>query len=256
MAERRMFAKSIVTSDAFLEMPPSSRCLYYTLAMFCDDDGFCNNPKSIMRQIGATIDDMNILIAKKFILAFENGVIVIKHWKIHNYIRSDRYKPTKYKEEKDSLSYDENGAYTRSLGMTGLDTIGIPNDIPVVDKMDTQDRLGKDRLGKDNISVKEKPKKKPKKKKYGEFQNVSLTDEELKKLKDKFPDYHDRIERLSTYLASTGKKYESHYATILSWARKNNDMPRKQIQLYKEEEVEDAVEMPEEIRAKIGEFLK
>lgn len=264
MAERRMFAKSIVISDAFLDMPATSRCLYFTLAMFCDDDGFCNNPKSIMRQIGATIDDMNILIAKKFILAFENGVIVIKHWKIHNYIRSDRYKPTKYQEEKSTLSFDENGAYTRTLGITEVNTVGIPDDIPEVDKMDTQVRLGKDRLGKDNIYSSEKKttkKKKEEKHKYGEFQNVLLTDTELNKLKEKFTDYHDRIERLSLYVASTGKVYKSHYATILAWAKK--DPPEKQarkIELYHEEEVKDAEPMPddmrEEIMKKIGGIFK
>lgn len=112
MAERRMFAKTIVTSDAFLDMPHSSRCLYFTLAMFADDDGFVNNPKSIMRQAGATPDDMNVLLAKKFVIAFDNGVIVIKHWRIHNYIRGDRKHETKYAEEIALLELDENGAYT------------------------------------------------------------------------------------------------------------------------------------------------
>ena len=95
MAERRMFAKTIVFSDAFLDMPMSARCLYFTLGMFADDDGFVNSPKSIMRQCGASMDDMNILMAKKFIIIFESGIIVIKHWRIHNYIRQDTYSETK-----------------------------------------------------------------------------------------------------------------------------------------------------------------
>lgn len=144
MAERRMFAKSIVTSDAFLDLPMSARCLYFTLGMFCDDDGFCNQPKSIMRQVGATADDMNILIAKKFLLVFDNGVIVIKHWRIHNYIRSDRYHETNYKEEKAQLSLDENGAYTRNQ-IGG----GIPTGIPEVSECETEVRVGKDKKGKD-----------------------------------------------------------------------------------------------------------
>ena len=121
MAERRMFAKTIVLSDAFLDMPPSTRCLYFTLGMFADDDGFVNNPKSIMRQAGASLDDMNILIAKKFIISFESGVIVIKHWRIHNYIQKDRYKGTKYLEEKSQIETDEKGAYTQCIqnGYTG-----------------------------------------------------------------------------------------------------------------------------------------
>lgn len=136
-----MFAKTIVTSDAFLDMPLSARCLYFTLGMFADDDGFVNNPKSIMRQVGACTDDLNLLIAKRFILTFESGVIVIKHWKIHNYIRNDRYKETKYIEEKSTLTLDEKGAYTE------WETVGIP----LVDKMDTQVRLGKVSLGEDRL---------------------------------------------------------------------------------------------------------
>lgn len=148
MAERRMFAKTIVTSDAFLDMPATARCLYFTLGMFADDDGFVNNPKSIMRQVGATTDDMNILIAKKFVLTFESGVIVIKHWRIHNYIQSDRYHPTKYQEEKRALAYDEKGAYTQNVEIPTMDTKCIQD----VSKVDTEVRVGKDRLGKDSLN--------------------------------------------------------------------------------------------------------
>jgi hypothetical protein len=113
-----MFAKSIVLSDAFLDMPLSARCLYFTLGMFADDDGFVNSPKGIMRQCGASIDDLNILMAKKFILSFESGVIVIKHWRINNYLRNDRYQETKYIEEKEHLNISENGSY--SLGIPSI----------------------------------------------------------------------------------------------------------------------------------------
>lgn len=146
MAERRMFAKTIIDSDAFLDMPQSSQLLYFHLSMRADDDGFLNNPKSIMRNVGCKDDDINLLILKKFLIPFASGVVVIKHWKIHNYIRNDRYKETKYKEEKNSLCLDENNAYTQSNNM-----LGIPSD----NQMDTQVRLGKDRLGK----VKEKESK-------------------------------------------------------------------------------------------------
>lgn len=148
MAERRMFAKTIVTSDAFLDMPHSARCLYFTLGMFADDDGFVNNPKSIMRQTGATVDDMNLLIAKKFVLAFDSGVIVIKHWRIHNYIQSDRYHATKYQEEMSLLDVDENKAYT--MPVARLDTPCIQD----VHEVDTEVRLGKVRLGKDRLESK------------------------------------------------------------------------------------------------------
>lgn len=119
-----MFAKTIVLSDAFLDMPLSARCLYFTLGMFADDDGFVNSPKGIMRQCGASEDDIKILMSKKFLLAFESGVIVIKHWRINNYLRNDRYQETKYLEEKSELSYDENGAYTFGIPNSGIPSIG------------------------------------------------------------------------------------------------------------------------------------
>ena len=116
MAERRMFAKTIIDSDAFLEMPMSARLLYYDLSMRADDDGFNNSPIKVMRSIGATRDDLNILIARKFIIPFDNGVVVIKHWRIHNYIRKDTYNETPYKEQKAMLEFDENNAYRKIDG--------------------------------------------------------------------------------------------------------------------------------------------
>lgn len=112
MAERRMFAKTIVLSDAFLDMPMSARCLYFTLGMLADDDGFVGNPKAIMRQCGASQDDMVVLLQKRFILDFESGVIVIKHWRMNNYLQNDRHKNTSYVEELATLTIDEKGAYT------------------------------------------------------------------------------------------------------------------------------------------------
>lgn len=136
MAERRMFAKTIIDSDAFLDMPLSTQALYFHLSMRADDDGFINNPKKIQRMIGATDDDLKLLNAKNFIIPFDSGVVVIKHWKIHNYIQKDRYKETVYKEEKAVLQVKNNGAYT-------LDTPCIQD----VYNTDTQDRLeiGKER---------------------------------------------------------------------------------------------------------------
>lgn len=121
MAEKRMFAKSIVLSDAFLDMPMSARCLYFTLNMFADDDGFVGSPKGIMRQCGASQDDMLMLLQKRFILSFESGVIVIKHWRINNILRADRHKDTTYQEELATLMLDDKGAYTEKKDL------GIPN---------------------------------------------------------------------------------------------------------------------------------
>lgn len=113
MADKRMFSKSITDSDAFLTMPMSSQCLYFHLNMKADDDGFVNSPRSVQKLLGASDDDMKILIMKKFVITFENGIIVIKHWRINNYLRSDRYKETNYTREKSTLLVDENGAYTQ-----------------------------------------------------------------------------------------------------------------------------------------------
>lgn len=145
LAEKRMFAKTIVTSDAFLDMPASTRCLYFLLGMVADDDGFVNNPRSIMRQSGATADDINLLIAKRFILTFQSGVVVIKHWCIHNTIQKDRYKETKYLEEKATLSLDGNKAYTEAVSDV------YPECIQDVSKPEPQVRLGKDRLSQDSV---------------------------------------------------------------------------------------------------------
>ena len=260
MAERRMFAKTIVDSDMFIDMPMSARLLYYDLAMRADDDGFVNSPKKIMRFVGASMDDMNVLIAKQFIILFESGVVVIKHWKIHNYIQKDRYKATSYQAEKESLTLKNGTYYTDDLpDVSNLDTECIQD----VYSLDTQDRLGKVRLGKDRIElgkdrVRDRERqelesahapenlpleiaenknnknnendfnnsdnKKPTRHKYGTYKNVLLTDEDMEKLKSEFPDdWQNRIERLSEYIASSGKTYKNHLATIRVWAKKDKE---------------------------------
>lgn len=112
MANKRMFSLSIVDSDAFLDLPLSTQALYFHLNMRADDDGFISNPKKISRTIGASEDDLKLLIMKRFVLVFEDGVIVIKHWRMHNTIQRDRYKKTNYIDDLKQLSIKENGAYT------------------------------------------------------------------------------------------------------------------------------------------------
>ena len=147
MAERRMFAKTIIDSDAFLDMPVTARLLYYDLAMRADDDGFVNSPKKIMRIIGASQDDLSILIMRKFILPFDNGVVVIKHWRIHNYIRKDTYTQTPYLDEKAMLTIDENKAY--KFKNSEPSTISQR----AVDEPSTQVSIGK--VSIDKVSVEE-----------------------------------------------------------------------------------------------------
>lgn len=154
MAERRMFAKTIIDSDAFLDMSLSTQALYFHLSMRADDDGFVNNPKKIQRMIGSGDDELKMLVLKKFIIPFESGVCVIKHWRIHNYIRNDRYKETVYKDEKSMLGMKENGSYTLE-NTNGIplanqsDTVGIPDG----HRLDTQVSLVKERIGKDSLEL-------------------------------------------------------------------------------------------------------
>jgi hypothetical protein len=112
MANKRMFNIEIIDADKFLDMPNSSQNLYFHLAMRADDDGFISNPKKIQRIVGASDDDANILITKEYVLKFENGLIVIKHWRIHNYLRSDRYKPSLNTNQREQLLVEENREYT------------------------------------------------------------------------------------------------------------------------------------------------
>lgn len=112
MAEKRMFTQKIIDSDAFLEMPLSAQALYFHLNMRADDDGFVNNPKRVTKLVCASEDDLKILLLKRFIIGFESGVIVIKHWRMHNTLKSDRYHPTDYQEEFAMLGIKPNKAYT------------------------------------------------------------------------------------------------------------------------------------------------
>ena len=126
MADKRMFTKKITESDAFLDMPLSAQCLYFHLNMSADDDGFVNAPKKIQRLIGAKDDDLKILIMKSFLLVFEHGVVVIKHWRMHNTIRQDRYHPTDYQDEFKSLGLKDNGSYTANSNGNQMATKCIP----------------------------------------------------------------------------------------------------------------------------------
>ena len=141
MAQRRMFSLKIIDTDAFLDMPATAQALYFHMAMRADDDGFVGAPKKIMRMTNAADDDYRVLLAKQFIIPFESGVCVIRHWRIHNYIQSDRYQETIYRDEKQALS-TENGHYNVA------DTLCIQN----VSKTDTQVRLGKVSIGKSSKS--------------------------------------------------------------------------------------------------------
>jgi hypothetical protein len=144
VAQRRMFSKEVTTSDLFVDMPSSSQLLYFHLGMEADDEGFIGNAKMLSRAYGSNNDDLKLLEAKGFVIAFPSGVTVVKDWNLNNKIRKDRQKPTIYTEEKTLLSLDSKGSYL--LG-NQVSTIPQPND----NQMSAQDRIGEVRLGKDSI---------------------------------------------------------------------------------------------------------
>lgn len=215
MAERRTFSKSVIWCDMFLEMSLSSQALYMHLNMSADDDGFVGTPKTILRMIGASEDDFKILVTKGFVIVFEQGIIVITHWKINNFIRKDRYKSTLYENEVQSLSQTKNGMYIKEVGCHLVDqrlTSGQPS-------------IDKGRLDKVSIDKgREESTPSPNSKKYGEYQNIILTDEQYKALQEKLQSHTDTmIEKLSRYIKSTGKTYQDHYVTILNWYEQDKE---------------------------------
>lgn len=150
MAQRRMLSKQITETDMFMDMPLSSQALYLHLIMNADDDGFISNAKTILRMAGASNDDLKLLIAKQFILSFDDGITVVKDWRIHNYIRKDRYHRTIYDNHLSELNVRENGSYQRN---SSDDSSGMTSGIPNVSRMDTEVRLGKGRLELGKVSV-------------------------------------------------------------------------------------------------------
>jgi len=157
MADRRMFTKKITETDSFLDMPMSTQALYFHLCMNADDDGFVKNPKRMCRMLGCADDDLRLLIVRRFVLIYEpNGILIIKHWRMHNYLRKDRYHPSEYAEIKDFLYVKDNGAYTfDSEKGEPFSTVGIPDGNQWLPEV----RLGKDSIGKnnkDNIKLKNK----------------------------------------------------------------------------------------------------
>ena len=131
MANKRMYSKEITDSDPFIEMSSATQALYFHLNQGADDDGFNNQVQLAMWKAHASIDDLKVLMAKNYILRFENGVIVVKHWRLHNTLRKDRYTPTNYQEEFKQLGIKDNGAYTLGCQVVAN---GLPDGCPSIDK--------------------------------------------------------------------------------------------------------------------------
>lgn len=111
MTQRRLISPQVTETDAFLDMAPSAQALYFHMNLYADDDGFVDNPKSVQRMVGATSDDLKRLVEKKFLLLFDDGVVVITHWRVQNSIRKDRYKQTIHADDLSKLTLDKNGIY-------------------------------------------------------------------------------------------------------------------------------------------------
>jgi len=216
---RRMFSDEITSTDAFLDMPTSSQLLYFQLGMSADDDGFIANPKMIMRVTGASSDDLKLLIAKKFLLQFESGVCVVKHWRINNFIRKDIYKETKYLNEKSQLFVRENGSY--SFNENGA--LPLPKghfqikDIDFVDEALTnrQLRRGKVRLDKNREDKRESSLSFLK----------EIPEETINEFEEKFKvekaNIITKANALHDYCEAKGKRYKNYKSFLANALRKD-----------------------------------
>ncbi len=201
MAQRRMFSKQITDTDAFLDMPATAQNLYFHLNMHADDDGFLGNAKTIRRMVGASEDDLKILVAKQFILIFPDGVSVIRDWHIHNYIQKDRYHPTIYQDDKKKLEVSKNKQYQIATeAPKELDTDCIHD----VSKADTQSSLVKSRSGKSS---------------QGKVRSSSSVDETVSNegSVDNFDDDDDKKNKLLLEINRMAKKYANSEPTATEW---------------------------------------
>ena len=252
MADKRMFSQKIIDSDAFLDMPLSTQALYFHLSMRADDEGFINNPKKIQKMIGASDDDVKVLVAKNFVIPFESGVVVIKHWKIHNYIRADRLQATPYSEEKAMLDVKENGAYTRCQSNVSQVSVTCPSNVSI-------DKISIDKNSIDNNGAKTKRFKPP------------TLDEVREYCKERKNNVNP--EQFVDFYTANGWKVGKNSmkdwkASVRTWERNHKDDKPKQAEeikpkRYEEFEKEEwerpdfkAEQMPDDIRAKLGKVGK
>lgn len=233
MADKRMFSKKVIDSDIFLDMPMSTQCLYFHLCMRADDDGFVDNPKKITRLVGGSEDDLKILLMKNFIIGFENGVIVITHWRLHNWLRSDHYTPTIYQKEKEILELNDQKIY-EPKGQ-------LPNGR--IEENRREEKRIEENSKEEYIEVDKRPARTPKHK-YGEYGHVLLKDDELEKLNAEYGEEETKeaIRYLDEYIEMKGTKYKSHYLALRKWVyeavkeRKPKEMTTEEFLRWAEEE--------------------
>lgn len=223
MAQRRMFTKKVTDDDNFMSLSSSAQALYLHLSMCADDDGFCNQITVSMFKAHASVQDLQALLEKRYIYQFENGVIVIKHWRMANALRKDRYTPTNFQEEFAKLDIKDNGAYT--LAQNGcrvvaerLPQVSIGKDS--IDKYrEEEDSIGEDICVSDETPPTPAKSSKPSKHKYGEYKHVLLTDKEHENLTNDFgSELRDKaIKLLDEYIEEKGYKSKSHNLAIRRW---------------------------------------
>ncbi len=230
MAQKRMFDKRITDSDRFMDLPNSSKALYFMAGMSADDRGFFQ-PRRLQKMCGFTDDDFKVLIAKKYLIPFESGVMVITDWNKNNYLDKNRITETEYIDELHLLrlineKYElDNACLTNVKPM--FNQYSIEENSIEENSIDEGTKKGTKCLIDNNVSKMDTTS--IQKKSYGEFKNVLLTDEEYHKLEES--NLLPYIEKLSSYIASKGKKYKNHYATILNWNRadKKDDYGSKKV---------------------------
>lgn len=250
MAERRCFSMKIVDSDPFVEMPLSSQALYFHLGMRADDDGFINNPKRIARDVGASQDDLKLLIAKRFILAFETGVVVVKHWMIHNTLRKDRLKPPHYPELAAQIYIKGNDGYTDNPESEDINLLEyrltvkcLSNDSQLPDNC--QHKVSEGKVSENNITIRQVEgsafdshssdelstddedlsTQRQFGLRYGSLGKgvVLLTDEQDVALLDKLglDGYNYYVSKLADFIIKNDATVSNHYQTILKWAKED-----------------------------------
>jgi hypothetical protein len=214
MAEKRMFTKKITHSDEFISMPHSSQNLYFHLNMEADDEGFVNGVKRIMRTINSSDDDLKILIAKRFVLVFESGVIVIKHWKLHNTIRNDRIKCTEHTDEKRQIMEKENGVYTECQ--------------PTVNQLSTNCPPSIDKYSIEEISI-DKDSTKKRVHKFTPPTLEEVTSYCLERKNNINPQYFIDYQQAREWVLSNGKKMKDWEATIRYWEQNSFNKPQSKV---------------------------
>lgn len=211
MASKRMFDRAIIDTDRFMDLPMSSKGMYFLLGLEADDYGFVS-PKKVMRIHGGNDDDIKLLVAKSFLIPFESGVVVITDWLKNNWLDSRRLKSTEYQNEYKALFLTENGEYTRN-NTTCLASAKQTLRENRTEQSSTEENSTDIQIGETSKTVKLK---------YGEMQKVLLSESDYIKLTDRLGEKNRDvlITELDLYISSKGKKYSNHYATILAWARK------------------------------------